>query len=97
MKELFPFIKLLHPHRLWAFWSLVTGILTLFASIGLLALSGWFLSASAVVGLSLTTAHLFNFHTPSAGVRGFAVLRTGARYAERVISHETILFKRSPL
>ena len=91
MNEMLPFLKLLYPHRFGVFWALVAGILTLFASIGLLALSGWFLSAAAVAGLSLTTAHLFNYHTPSAGVRGFAVLRTGGRYAERVISHETTL------
>jgi len=91
MKELFPFIKLLHPHRVWAFWGVAAGILTLLASIGLLAVSGWFLSASAVAGLSLAAAPLFNFHTPSAGLRGFAVLRTVARYAERVISHEATL------
>lgn len=91
MKELYPIIKLLHPHRVWAFWGVAAGILTLLASIGLLALSGWFISASAVAGLSLAATHLFDFHTPSAGVRGFAVLRTIGRYAERVISHEATL------
>lgn len=91
MKKLLPFIKLLHPHRIWAFWGVSAGILTLLASIGLMALSGWFLSASAVAGLSLAAAYLFDFHTPSAGLRGFAVLRTAARYAERVVSHEATL------
>jgi len=91
MNELLFFIKLLHPHRVWAFWAVSAGILTLLASIGLLAVAGWFLCASAVAGLSLAAVHLFDFHTPSAGLRGFAVLRTVARYAERVISHEATL------
>ncbi len=91
MKELLPFIKLLQPHRIWAFWGVTAGILTLWASIGLMAIAGWFLSASAVAGLSLAAIYLFDIHTPSAGLRGFAVLRTGARYAERVISHEATL------
>jgi ATP-binding cassette subfamily C protein CydC len=91
MKELFPFIRLLRPHRLWAFWGVTAGMLTLLASIGLLAVSGWFLSASAVAGLSLAAPSYFDIHTPSASVRGFAVLRTAGRYAERVISHEATL------
>jgi ATP-binding cassette, subfamily C, bacterial CydC len=91
MKELLPFIRLLRPHRLWAFWGVTAGMLTLLASIGLLAVSGWFLSASAVAGLSLAAARYFDIHTPSASIRGFAVLRTAGRYAERVISHEATL------
>jgi ATP-binding cassette, subfamily C, bacterial CydC len=91
MKELLPFIRLLRPQRLWAFWGVTAGMLTLLASIGLLAVSGWFLSASAVAGLSLAAARYFDIHTPSASIRGFAVLRTAGRYAERVISHEATL------
>jgi ATP-binding cassette, subfamily C, bacterial CydC len=91
MKELLPFIRLLRPHRLWVFWGVTAGMLTLLASIGLLAVSGWFLSASAVAGLSLAAARYFDIHTPSASIRGFAVLRTAGRYAERVISHEATL------
>lgn len=91
MKNLLSFIKLLHTHRDWAFLSIAAGILTLLSSIGLLAVSGWFLSGAAVAGLSLAATQAFNLHTPSAGIRGFALIRTLARYAERVISHETTL------
>lgn len=91
MKRLLPFIKLLSPHRNWAYLALLAGIITLLTSIGLLAVSGWFLSAAAVAGLSLAATQAFNLHTPSAGIRGFALVRTLARYAERVISHETTL------
>jgi ATP-binding cassette, subfamily C, bacterial CydC len=91
MKELLPFIRLLWPQRLWVFWAVVLGILTLLSSIGLLALSGWFLSATAVAGLSLATARDFNLSHPNAGIRAFAVGRTVGRYLERVISHEATL------
>ncbi len=91
MKELLPFIRLLWPQRLWVFWGVAAGILTLLAGTGLLALAGWFLSAAAVAGLSLAASQYFDIHTPSAGVRGFAVLRTVGRYAERVVSHEATL------
>lgn len=91
MKRLVPFIKLLSPHRDWVFLALLAGILTLLTTIGLLAVAGWFLSAAAVAGLSLAATQAFNLHAPSSGIRGFALLRTLARYAERVISHETTL------
>jgi ATP-binding cassette, subfamily C, bacterial CydC len=64
----------------------VLAIVTLLASIGLLALSGWFLAASALAGLAgLLT---FNYMLPAAGVRGAAIIRTAGRYAERVVSHD---------
>ncbi|THB76691.1 MAG: thiol reductant ABC exporter subunit CydC [Desulfobulbaceae bacterium] len=91
MKRLLPFIKLLSPHRNWAYLALFAGIITLITSIGLLAVSGWFISAAAVAGLSMAATQAFNLHTPSASIRGFALIRTLARYAERVVSHETTL------
>ena len=48
MKRLLPFIKLLSPHRNWAYLALLAGTITLITSIGLLAVSGWFISAAAV-------------------------------------------------
>ena len=50
--------------------------------------SGWFLSAAAFAGLSTTAAQTFNYFFPSIGVRIFAISRTLARYAERVVSHD---------
>jgi len=91
MKGLFPFLRLLWPHRDWVVWAIFFGCLTLFASIGLLALSGWFLSATAVAGLSIAAAQNFNIFSPSAGIRGFAVMRTAGRYVERLLSHEATL------
>jgi len=58
------------------------------AATGLLALSGWFLTAAAVAGLTLATAAGFNFFLPSIGVRLFAFARTLARYGERIFSHD---------
>jgi ATP-binding cassette subfamily C protein CydC len=61
------------------------------AAIGLMSISGWFISAAAAAGLAPATAHLFNFFLPSIGVRLFAVLRTAARYGERVFTHDATL------
>ena len=64
------------------------GLLAMISAVGLLALSGWFISATAYAGLTVATAHLFNFFHPSIGVRIFAIGRTLARYAERIVSHD---------
>lgn len=58
--------------------------------VGLLALSGWFLAASAGAGLAgvgLSFNHLF----PSAGVRGLALGRVGLRFAEQLSGHKALL------
>ncbi|WP_457808267.1 thiol reductant ABC exporter subunit CydC [Kushneria sp. EE4] len=87
-RQLLPYLRLMTP---WA-WLLGLGIalqlMALASSIGLMALSGWFLSASALAGLSVATAHAFNYLLPSAGVRFFALSRTGTRYAERLVTHD---------
>jgi ATP-binding cassette subfamily C protein CydC len=66
--------------------GIVLAIVTLLASIGLLTLSGWFLSASAVVGVA--GIYSFNYMLPAAGVRGAAITRTAGRYFERLVSHD---------
>jgi hypothetical protein len=59
----------------------------LLSGIGLLSLSGWFITASAVAGLAVAGAS-FNALYASGGVRAFAVTRTVGRYAERMATHE---------
>ncbi len=59
------------------------------AVVGLLAVSGWFIAAAAFAGLSPVTAHAFNMLHPSVAIRFFAILRTLARYAERIVNHDT--------
>ena len=58
------------------------------AAVGLMSLSGWFIAAAALPALRRRQPVLFNFFLPSIGVRLFAILRTAARYAERVFTHE---------
>jgi len=59
------------------------------ASVVLLGLSGWFITAAAVAGLAGTiAAQGFNYMLPSAGIRLLAILRTAGRYGERLASHD---------
>lgn len=88
LKELGPFVRRFRPYwRRLAAGSLL-GLATLAAGVGLMALSGWFISAAAFAGLAALTAQQFNFFFPSIGVRLFAIGRTAARYAERVVGHD---------
>jgi len=86
MSALRPFLRLFqrHPYRLLL--GVLLAIVTLLASIGLLALSGWFLAASSLAGIA--GLYSFNYMLPAAGVRGAAIIRTAARYFERLVSHD---------
>ena len=88
MRELTFFIKLFGSHFKWMILGTGLGLLAMISAIGLLALSGWFISAAAYAGLTATTAQLFNFFHPGIGVRLFAIGRTLARYAERIVTHD---------
>lgn len=61
---------------------------TVLAGMGLLGLSGWFISATALAGLSAGTAYMFDVFMPSAGIRLLAVGRTASRYGERLVTHD---------
>ncbi|OEC95679.1 thiol reductant ABC exporter subunit CydC, partial [Rhizobium sp. YK2] len=64
--------------------------LTVLAGIALLGLSGWFITATSLAGLT-ATAITFDVFAPSAGIRLLAILRTGARYGERLTTHDATL------
>lgn len=65
--------------------------LTVLTGMALLGLSGWFLSAAAIAGLSAATALAFDVFMPSAGIRLFTLLRTASRYGERLVTHDATL------
>jgi ATP-binding cassette subfamily C protein CydC len=67
--------------------TLLLSLVTVLAGIGLLGLSGWFLTAAALS----TAGSVFNLFAPSAGVRGLSFIRIGARYGERLSGHDTTL------
>lgn len=67
--------------------TLLLSLLTLGAGIGLLGLSGWFLTAAALS----TLGSAFNIFAPSAGVRGLSFIRILARYGEKLSGHDMTL------
>jgi len=87
-RELGPFIRLFLPHGRWMVLGVTLGFIAVGAVIGLLSLAGWFLTATAIAGLTAAGAHGFNFFFPSIGVRVFAFARTLARYGERIVCHD---------
>ncbi len=72
-------------------WLLAGGLLMLaavLAGFGLLALSGWFITATGLAGLAGTALDIYR---PGAGIRFFAVGRAVTRYGERLVTHEAVL------
>jgi len=74
------------PHRL----ALGAGLaaLTVLMGMGLLGLSGWFITATALAGLHAAIAIVFDVFMPSAGIRLLALGRTASRYGERLLTHD---------
>ena len=62
--------------------------LTVLMGMGLLGLSGWFITATALAGLNASTAIRFDVFMPSAGIRLLALGRTASRYGERLVTHD---------
>ncbi|GAA5104991.1 cysteine/glutathione ABC transporter ATP-binding protein/permease CydC [Orbus sasakiae] len=87
LKILSPYIKLYSHYFAMIILGMVLVLVALAASIFLLSLSGWFLSATAFVGVA--GLYTFNYMLPAAGVRGAAILRTVSRYFERLVNHDT--------
>ena len=86
MRILWPFLALYRRHWFLLTLGILLSVIALLASIGLLTLSGWFLAGTAIAGIP--GAQTFNYLLPAAGVRGAAITRTVARYAERLVSHD---------
>lgn len=78
-------IGLARPYRGWMVLAGVVASITVLASIGLMTVAGWFIASMAIAGVS---TGIMNYFLPSAGIRLFAILRTGGRYGERLLSHE---------
>jgi ATP-binding cassette, subfamily C, bacterial CydC len=69
--------------------GLALAILAAAASTALMGLAGWLIVRSAQTGLSATST--FSWIYPAAGVEALAVVRTAARYGERLITHGATL------
>ncbi len=81
-------LTVLHPDRRWMLGGAALALLAALAAIGLMAVSGWFIAAMAVAGAS---AAAINYYTPAAAIRLCAILRSGGRYSERLVTHEATL------
>ncbi|MCB1507906.1 MAG: ATP-binding cassette domain-containing protein [Hyphomicrobiaceae bacterium] len=75
-------------------WAMARGaalsVVVLLMGATLLGLSGWFITATGLAGLA-GIGIAFDVFRPSAGVRLLALGRTGARYGERLLTHDALL------
>jgi ATP-binding cassette, subfamily C, bacterial CydC len=85
MKNLARLLGLYRPYTRWVAASICVSLAATLANIGLMAVSGWFITAMAAAGVAGAT---MNYFTPAAIIRALAILRTGGRYLDRLLSHE---------
>lgn len=88
-----PWLRLLAQRRGRLSIGTLLMALTLVSAIGLLAISGWFITASGLAGTALAAgaAISLNVYVPGGGIRLFALTRTVSRYVERLYNHDTVL------
>jgi len=93
MNELKPYLRMLKRYRGRLILGAVLMFVTSASGIGLLALSGWFITATAITGalIAAGVAATLEIYIPGGGIRTFAVSRTVARYFERIFNHDTVL------
>jgi len=93
MSELRPWLSLLSRHQMRLMLGAVLMMATLLSGVGLLALSGWFITATAVTALAWSAGFQasLNLYVPGSGIRFFALSRTVSRYFERLFNHDTVL------
>lgn len=87
MKALFYFAPLFLRVRVALVVTVTLSLVTLAAGVGLLGISGWFLTAAALS----TAGAAFNLFAPSAGVRGLSFVRILSRYGEKLSGHDATL------
>lgn len=88
MTELRRLWSLFAPERGWIWLGAGAALVTVLASIALMAVSGWFITAMAAAGAAGVA---MNYFTPAALIRLSAILRTAGRYGERLATHEATL------
>ncbi|HEV8078592.1 MAG TPA: thiol reductant ABC exporter subunit CydC [Marinobacter sp.] len=88
-----PWLRLIFQRRNRLLIGALLILLTLLSGMALLALSGWFITKTALVGLliAMGVQASIELYLPGSAIRLFAVSRTVFRYLERIYNHETVL------
>jgi ATP-binding cassette subfamily C protein CydC len=87
MKNLLLLLPLYARRKGGLLLALFCALATVAAGVGLLGVSGWFLTGAALAG----AGGYFNLFAPSSLVRGLSFLRIVSRYADRVVGHSATL------
>ena len=87
MKHLLLLLPLYARRKGGLLLALFCALATVAAGVGLLGVSGWFLTGAALAGAGAA----FNLFAPSALVRGLSFLRIVSRYADRLAGHSATL------
>jgi ATP-binding cassette subfamily C protein CydC len=84
------FVRVWHPHAGKLMLGSLFSVLVILFGTALLSVSGWFITATGMAGLA-GAGIAFDVFRPSAMIRFLAMGRAGARYGERLLTHEATL------
>ncbi|KKO45070.1 hypothetical protein WG68_12615 [Arsukibacterium ikkense] len=85
--------QLLWPQRRRILLGTLLAFVTAAFGLALLGLSGWFITATAIAGISVAAGAMLalDVYLPGSGIRFFALGRTVSRYLERLYNHDSVL------
>ncbi|SIT65798.1 ATP-binding cassette, subfamily C, CydC [Ectothiorhodosinus mongolicus] len=89
MNHIWPFVRQAAPRLPWFILGILLSVLAVLAAMGLLAAAGWIVAGAA--SISLLAVGSIELGRSTGLIRGFALTRTLARYAERLVNHEAVL------
>lgn len=84
MKDLLTILAVARSRWSWMAAGIMLAVTVVAANAMLMAVSGWFITAMAVAGVSKVS---FNYFAPAAAIRALAISRTVGRYLERLVTH----------
>lgn len=79
--------QLIYPQKFLWILAWIFGLITVISSLGLVMVSGWFVSMAAACGV---LGVVLLYALPSLLIRVFALCRTLARYGDLMISHHAV-------
>lgn len=85
--------QLLWQQRRRVLTGAALAFITAVCGLALLGLSGWFITATAIAGISVAAGAMLalDVYLPGSGIRFFALGRTVSRYLERLYNHDSVL------
>jgi len=85
IRDIVRLLRVCRPYWGWLALGVFLSLISSLANVTLMAVSGWFITAMGLAGVAGAS---MNYFTPAAIIRACAIVRTGGRYVEQLVTHD---------